>query len=48
MKFRLSSDNGELSEVRNMVPHHGIDLAMGEGTLRTVMDGVVNLSKEKS
>jgi murein DD-endopeptidase MepM/ murein hydrolase activator NlpD len=42
MKFRLSSEYGELSEVRNMVPHHGIDLAMPEGTeLRSVMDGVV-------
>jgi murein DD-endopeptidase MepM/ murein hydrolase activator NlpD len=42
MKFRLSSEYGELSEIRNMVPHHGIDLAMAEGTqLRSVMGGVV-------
>jgi murein DD-endopeptidase MepM/ murein hydrolase activator NlpD len=42
VKFRLSSEYGELSEVRNMVPHHGIDLAMPTGTeLRSVMDGVV-------
>jgi len=42
VKFRLSSEYGELSEVRNMVPHQGIDFAMGEGMqLRTVMDGVV-------
>lgn len=42
MKFRLSSEYGEFSEVRNMVPHHGIDLAMVEKTqLRSVMDGVV-------
>jgi murein DD-endopeptidase MepM/ murein hydrolase activator NlpD len=42
VKFRLSSEYGELSEVRNMVPHHGIDLAMAEGTdLHTVMNGVV-------
>jgi hypothetical protein len=30
MKFQLSSEYGELSEVRNMVPHHGIDLAMAD------------------
>ncbi|MBT2741205.1 M23 family metallopeptidase [Bacillus sp. ISL-77] len=42
MKFRLSSEYGELSEVRNMVPHPGIDFAMPEGTeLRSVMNGVV-------
>lgn len=42
MKFRISGEYGELAEVRNMVPHHGIDLVMGEGTqLRSVMTGVV-------
>lgn len=42
MKFQLSSEYGELSEVRNNIPHHGIDLAMPEGTeLRSVMNGVV-------
>src|SRR5579875_819679 len=42
MKFRLSSEYGELSEVRNGIPHHGIDLAMPQGTeLRSVMNGVV-------
>jgi murein DD-endopeptidase MepM/ murein hydrolase activator NlpD len=42
MKFLLSSEYGELSQVRNMVPHHGIDLAMPQGTeLRSVMNGVV-------
>jgi murein DD-endopeptidase MepM/ murein hydrolase activator NlpD len=42
MKFQLSSEYGELSEVRNMVPHHGIDLAMPTGTeLRSALDGVV-------
>jgi murein DD-endopeptidase MepM/ murein hydrolase activator NlpD len=42
MKFRLSSEFGELAEVRNNEPHHGIDFAMPEGTtLRSVADGVV-------
>lgn len=42
MKFLLSSEYGELSQVRNMVPHHGIDLKMPEGTeLRSLTDGVV-------
>lgn len=42
MKFRLSSPYGELSQVRDMQPHHGIDFAMPEGTtLRSVADGVV-------
>lgn len=42
MKFRLSSEYGELSPVRDNIPHHGIDLAMPSGTeLRSVMDGVV-------
>jgi murein DD-endopeptidase MepM/ murein hydrolase activator NlpD len=42
MKFRISSEFGELSEVRNMHPHNGIDFAMPQGTeLRSLMDGVV-------
>lgn len=42
MKFHLSSEYGGLSEIRNMVPLHEMDLAMGEGTqFRTAMDGVV-------
>ncbi|OLS39159.1 M23 family metallopeptidase [Bacillus sp. MRMR6] len=42
MKFQLSSEYGELSMVRNNIPHKGIDLAMPEGTeLRSIMDGVV-------
>lgn len=42
MKFRLSSEFGELSEVRNYRPHSGIDFAMGEGTtLRSIAEGVV-------
>jgi murein DD-endopeptidase MepM/ murein hydrolase activator NlpD len=42
MKFRLSGEYGELSEVRNNIPHHGLDFAMPQGTeLRSVMDGVV-------
>ncbi|MEH7440486.1 M23 family metallopeptidase [Neobacillus drentensis] len=42
MKFRLSSEYGSLSEVRNNVPHNGIDFAMPQGTeLRSLMDGVV-------
>lgn len=41
MKFKLTSPYGELSEVRDH-PHHGIDLAMPEGTeLRSISDGVV-------
>jgi hypothetical protein len=41
MKFRLSSEYGELSPVRDHV-HKGIDLAMPEGTeLRSIADGVV-------
>jgi hypothetical protein len=43
MKFRLTGKFGELSPVRNMQPHSGIDLAMPEGTsLRSVADGVVD------
>lgn len=42
MKFRLSSEYGELSEVRGNAPHHGIDFAMPEGTtLHSVSNGVV-------
>ncbi|WP_286231327.1 M23 family metallopeptidase [Neobacillus mesonae] len=42
MKFRLSSEYGELSEVRNSIPHRGIDFAMPEGTeLRSLMNGTV-------
>jgi murein DD-endopeptidase MepM/ murein hydrolase activator NlpD len=41
VKFRLSSEFGELSPVRDH-PHHGIDFAMPEGTeLRSVFEGVV-------
>lgn len=41
MKFRLSSEYGELSPVRDHV-HRGIDLAMPEGTtLRSIADGTV-------
>jgi hypothetical protein len=43
MKFRLTGKFGELSPVRNMQPHSGIDLAMPESTtLRSVADGVVD------
>jgi hypothetical protein len=43
MKFRLTGKFGELSPVRNMQPHSGIDLSMDEGTtLRSVADGVVD------
>jgi uncharacterized protein YwbE len=42
MKFRLSSEYGELSLVRDGKPHTGIDLAMTEGTtLRSLTNGVV-------
>lgn len=42
MKFRLSSEYGELSLVRDGRPHTGIDLAMPEGTvLRSLTNGVV-------
>jgi hypothetical protein len=43
MKFRLTGKFGELSPVRNMQPHSGIDLQMPEGTtLRSVAEGVVD------
>lgn len=42
MKFRISSGYGELSEVRNNIPHNGIDIPMPENTvLRSVTDGYV-------
>ncbi len=42
MKFQITGPYGELAEVRNNVPHHGVDLAMPEGTpLRSIADGVV-------
>lgn len=43
MKFRLSSEFGELSPVRDMIPHTGIDLAIPQNTvLRAISDGVVD------
>jgi hypothetical protein len=43
MKFQLTGKFGELSPVRNMQPHSGIDLAMDEGTtLRSIAGGVVD------
>jgi hypothetical protein len=43
MKFRLTGKFGELSPVRNMQPHSGIDLALPENTtLRSIADGVVD------
>lgn len=43
MKFRLTGQYGELSPVRGMVPHHGIDLGVPENTiLRSINDGVVS------
>lgn len=42
MKFRLSSEFGVMEEVRNGRVHHGIDLAMPEGTpLRAIDDGII-------
>lgn len=42
MKFRLSGQYGELSPVRGMVPHRGVDIATPENTiLRSVSNGVV-------
>lgn len=43
MKFRLSGEFGELSPVRSMVPHTGIDLAIPHNTvLRSISEGVVD------
>jgi len=43
MKFRLSSEYGELSPVRDFRPHNGIDLAMPDNTtLRAIGEGVVD------
>ncbi|WHY93744.1 M23 family metallopeptidase [Neobacillus cucumis] len=43
MKFRLSGEFGELSPVRGMQPHSGIDLVMKENTtLRAIKDGIVD------
>jgi len=43
MKFRLTGKFGELSPVRNMQPHSGIDLAIPENsTLRSIGEGVVD------
>jgi hypothetical protein len=43
MKFRLSGEFGELSEVRDSIPHTGIDLAMPEGTeLHSIANGIVD------
>jgi hypothetical protein len=42
MKFKIASPFGSLEEIRNGVPHTGIDLQMPEGTiLRSIADGVV-------
>jgi hypothetical protein len=42
MKFRISGPYGELAEIRDNIPHHGIDFSMPEGTtLRSVSSGVV-------
>lgn len=42
MKFQLTGQYGELSPVRGMVPHRGIDLGVPENTtLRSIHDGVV-------
>lgn len=43
MKFRLTGQFGELSPIRGMQPHSGIDLAMPEGTtLRAIGGGIVD------
>lgn len=43
MRFRLSGQFGELSPVRDLQPHNGIDLSMPEGTtLRSISEGVVD------
>lgn len=42
MKFRLTGEFSEMSEVRGMKPHTGIDLGMPENTkLRSLFDGKV-------
>jgi hypothetical protein len=42
MKFRLTGQYGELSPVRGMQPHRGIDIGTPDNTiLRSVSDGVV-------
>jgi murein DD-endopeptidase MepM/ murein hydrolase activator NlpD len=42
MKFQLTGEYGELAEVRNNIPHHGLDFAMSPGTeLHSVMPGTV-------
>jgi hypothetical protein len=43
MKFRLSGEFGEMSPVRDMIPHTGIDLAIPQNTLlRSFTEGVVD------
>lgn len=43
MKFRLTGAFGELSPIRNLQPHSGIDLAIPENsTLRAIREGVVD------
>lgn len=43
MKFRLTSEFGDISPIRNWRPHTGIDLAMPENTtLRSINEGVVD------
>lgn len=43
MKFRLTGEFGELSPVRDNIPHTGIDISMPEGTvLGALRDGVVD------
>lgn len=45
MKFKITGEYGELSPLRDNVSHHGIDLAMPQGTtLRSVVDGTVRLA----
>jgi hypothetical protein len=42
MSFKISSEFGAVEQVRNNVPHTGIDLVIPEGTkLRPIIDGVV-------
>lgn len=43
MKFKLTGPFGELSEVRDYIPHTGIDLAMPKGTeLHSIANGIVD------